>query len=200
MGDQTLADVLRRAAHSKGKGFFIYTSGGTDKHTFVSYQQLLRRASENSTALRRIDGFSKGTVFLVHFDNHSDNIEWFWSVVLAGGIPTISTPLTNSTEQRKKHLLHLHQLLSNPICLTREHLVQEFACQDLLRITTVDAISPAHSPALSPVHDDGESPEALMTPSSTHGLDDPVALMLTSGSTGNAKAVCLTNGQIITAL
>ena len=194
MESQSLVGLFQIAARRKDKGLAIYPSGSTEKQAFISYPQLYRRASENARALRQITDFTPGTIALIHFDNHSDNVEWFWSVVLAGGTPTISPPFTNSIEQRKKHLSHLHKLLNDPICLTRESLVPEFACQSSLRLKTVDSISPV------PLSDVENGADGSIESNNSLGPDDPAVLMLTSGSTGNVKAVCLSNRQILTAL
>lgn len=107
----------------------------------------------------------------------------------------MSTPFTNNIEQRKKHIEHLHSVLQDPLCLTREELLPEFESQNVLRLHTIDNIPPVD------VNFNGFTLK--------HGLSSPVdqgsfktpeslaALMLTSGSSGHAKAVCLTHTQML---
>ena len=103
-------------------------------------------------------------------------------------LPAISTPLTNDIGQRKRHLLHLETLLHHPVIITRDHLVPDFADLGVeLHIRTI---------------------EDLRSCDGFHNMEKPrskrqhelAALMLTSGSTGNAKAVELRHGQILQAV
>lgn len=153
----------------------------------MTYRELLHRANAKAQLINNIDGLSSGSVVLLHFDEHGDNIEWFWAVVFAGYIPAISTPFVNDIEQRKKHLIHLNDLFSNPTILTREKLVSEFVGLGQLKIySTEDLVLSKDKPETR--HDWGETD------------NDLAALMLTSGSTGNAKAVCLSCSQILAAV
>jgi acyl-CoA synthetase (AMP-forming)/AMP-acid ligase II/thioesterase domain-containing protein len=152
----------------------------------IPYSSLKQAARERCEQLRSIPGFYEGKPVLLHFTDHLDNILWFWAVLLAGSIPALSTPLPNDLDQRRKHLAHLFKLFENPICLTRINLQNAFSVQNSLNVRTVESL----------VGKSAISTEAQTPPPDTRP-DDIAALMLTSGSTGNAKAVQLTHRQIL---
>ncbi len=190
MAPSNLLGLLERAAASpKGTGIAAYTPGDIKgPATRLSYNDLLQLALANAPMLHHIPGITEDTIFLLHFDNHLDGFEWLWSVIAAGHLPAISTPLTNDLGQRKRHLLHLEALLHHPVIITRDHLVSDFAdLGEKLHIRTI---------------------EDLRSRNGFHSMEKPrskghhelAALMLTSGSTGNAKAVELRHGQILQAV
>ncbi|MCJ1313935.1 hypothetical protein MMC25_007615 [Agyrium rufum] len=189
MSVQTILDVLNKAADtSTSRGLLIYSSGSAQTPTRISYRDLREQALHNSQLLREVDDFSQGSIILLHFNNQLDNITWFWSVVLAGCIPAISTPFTNNSDQREKHIQHLHNLFQDPICLTRTTLLDEFAGRKILKLKAVDEWERSkHQPRTS-------------TCSRQISPSDVALLMLTSGSTGNAKAVCLSHEQMLKAV
>src|SRR5205814_1250580 len=148
-------------------------------------------AKSNAYLLHRATVIAPGSTVLLHFNNHIENIEWLWSVIAAGYLPAISTPFTNDVEQRRKHILHLQKLLVKPVVITSEVLLPEFETVDDLNIQTIEQIrSKSSEQADSASLDEGLSKEE----------DDVAILMLTSGSTGNAKAVTLQHGQILEAI
>jgi acyl-CoA synthetase (AMP-forming)/AMP-acid ligase II/thioesterase domain-containing protein len=186
---QHITDVLDVAADQHSThGVSTYPPGKTDTCQRMTYNELRQVAIENSHLLRRMDGFVEGCILLLHFDNHSDNIVWFWSTLYAGCIPAMSTPFVRSKEQCEKHLVHLRELLDGPICLTRSSLRDQFPVNTILRLQDVDQL-----PSLNSTPNGGDA-----TTSSLKTREDGLTLlMLTSGSTGNAKAVRLTHQQIL---
>ena len=93
----------------------------------------------------------------------------------------------NNSEQREKHIRHLHALLKDPLCLTRSDLFVEFSGQDTLHPVAVESLS---CPNIASNVTQGESGPKPVVP-------NMAMLMLTSGSSGNAKAVCLSYGQVL---
>lgn len=184
----SLARLLARAATSDA-GIVTYAPhADISSSTRTTYRSLFETAKEKARLLHHIDGISPSSIILIHFDNHADNIVWFWAVTLAGYLPAISTPLANDTVQRKRHLSHLHVLLKDPIVLTSNTLLPDFLDDCELRLQPVELLALAALPEKAfPDHD------------SRRG-DDLAVLMLTSGSTGNAKAVGLRHGQILTSM
>ncbi|KAL2050996.1 hypothetical protein ABVK25_008742 [Lepraria finkii] len=190
MSIQNLQDLLKHAEESHEPcGLVGYPLGNTDVGRKLTYGQLRSQAEHNAQLLCRIDGFTEGSVILVHLSDHLDAIVWFWSVLYAGCIPAMSTPFSNNPRQRDKHILHLYTLLKDPICITRRSSFGEFDGQKILRLHAVESLglmkNGFHKSTL-----DGPAPSP----------DDIALLMLTSGSTGNAKAVGLRHGQIITSV
>jgi acyl-CoA synthetase (AMP-forming)/AMP-acid ligase II len=181
----TLSDLLVKAA-STGAGLKFYPLHQTQEVN-VSYHQLLENATEKAKLLHGINGVSPSSIFLIHFTSHLDNIEWLWAIILAGYLPAISTPFVNETNQRKKHLAHLHKLLDNPVVLTTSGLLNDFVEDHALDVVTVESLRPSDSAA-------DQRPIAEIKG------DDTAILMLTSGSTGSCKAVPLTHTQLLTSL
>ncbi len=186
MVSENLYQLLSNAAHAD-TGVRTYAPGSLDS-TRVTYATLLQKAQSDAQKIIEIEGITNDTVVLLHFDNHWDSIEWFWAVVAAGLVPAISPPFTNDQERRKRHLNHLHQLLRNPIVLTSEHLIPDFLGHDQLRLHAVQSL---------PVSTNSSTFSGVKN---IKTADDVAVLMLTSGSTGNAKAVCLRHGQLIAAV
>ncbi|KAL8705815.1 MAG: hypothetical protein Q9201_001102 [Fulgogasparrea decipioides] len=183
---KNLYQLLEQAAADLGgHGVTAYPPGNLQSGTRVTYAGLLERAKANASLLPPVDPNKDDQVVLLHFDHHLDNIEWFWSVLIAGYIPAISTPFTNDLEQRAKHITHLKTLLKNPVFLTKKRLVPEFLGTEGLKLETIEAIQQRKKDSL--VDFAGRYSHA----------DSTAVLMLTSGSTGNAKAVCLRHGQLL---
>ena len=182
-----LQQVLENAAASHA-GITTYPPNCFPPHGIrTTYHELLQKAKAKAQLVDSIHGLSSGSVVLLHFDEHSDNIEWFWAVTLAGYLPAISTPFVNDIDQRKKHLIHLNDLFSKPTILTRGKLIPDFMGLDQLKIHSIeDLVLTKHK--IEPKRRRGKA------------NNDLAALMLTSGSTGNAKAVCLSYGQILAAV
>ena len=173
----------------------------------LRYRDLARRAKEKAQYLSLIPGIEPRSIVLLHFDSHLDNIEWFWAVVASGRVPAISTPLSNDLEQRRRHLLHLKEVLDDPICLTTERLLEQLAVQKDLRVQTVeellgfDAPPPKQLASLALSKQSTEVEVASLLKLLDMLTSFKVAcLMLTSGSTGNAKVVPLGHGQILYAI
>jgi acyl-CoA synthetase (AMP-forming)/AMP-acid ligase II/thioesterase domain-containing protein len=184
---ETLQALLEHAADSQPRnGIIAYPLGNTEFGKTLNYTRLRSQAQFNAQLLSGIPGFSRGSVILVHFNDHLDNIIWFWSVLYAGCVPAMSTPFTHSPAHREKHILHLHKLLCDPLCITNLGLLDEFAGQDVLRVHAVESLGLLGDHIT-------ENSHAFTTIPST----DLALLMLTSGSTGSAKAVCLAHEQIL---
>lgn len=184
----SLMGLLERAAKSSAVCSF-YPPGsakaGRPAKT-ISYTDLLTDAKAKAPivaalAAKHQQGDKTGIV-LLHFDSIQDNVTWFWATIAAGLSPAVSTPLPTNHEQRRKHLTHLTTLLDKPIVLTT-----------LLLHSEVDGMGFA---SVSAVGDLKEPTEPVTIPESS----SPSVFMLTSGSSGNAKAVELRPAQIVAAV
>ncbi|KAL2359526.1 hypothetical protein RJZ56_007627 [Blastomyces dermatitidis] len=190
-----IIDALRHAARETTEGIIAYqpnNTSGTSAVQQLSYSELLQQAEENANRLRQQSICKPGHVVLIHFDNTLDTIIWYWSVLLAGGIPAITSPsmFSQNPSDRHKHLSHLHSTLKGPICLTQLLLLGPFKEQsgkdriNTFVIGDIQAVPPIKSWQPLPFR---PSPS------------DVIALMLTSGSSGNAKVVPLTHHQLLVA-
>ena len=230
---RNLYEVLEGAASKSGdKGILIYAPGKIQSEASrLSYRDLFRLAHTNSILVHRLLDTKTQSKVILHFNTHLDNIVWFWSVVIAGYVPVISTPFTNDVEQRKKHIFHLDTLLDHPTWITKQDLLPEFLEIKNLHISTVEQLQ-SNEPGIESLLDKGvsvssgaSSPSRQKSsplngtcgmptsnghiesnfgqeqrPGSRKEGNDLAALMLTSGSSGNSKAVCLRHGQILAAI
>ncbi|KAH6663533.1 hypothetical protein B0J14DRAFT_630842 [Halenospora varia] len=158
-------------------------------------QKLLESIVENiptgkviSDVLRSLNDFQTGLIVLLHVSDHLSEIIWFWSVLYSGCLPAMSTPFSNKSDHRIRHIEHLSRMLKTTLCITSEGSLEQFSCQEFLRPITIES--------LERVAHINYSNNPLQEPPP----EDTVLLMLTSGSTGNAKAVCLSHSQILAAV
>lgn len=151
---------------------------------------------------------------LLHLDSQHDYVIAFWAVLAAGGVPVVSTPLIAEPVARVSHLRHLHDVLKKPLVITTTKFFKHFITHEQnfggLLLANWD---------LKPHYFDPRSVDGLEaianttiwtkedTKSSTTGTDvrpknaNSVAfMMLTSGSTGNSKAVEITHGQVLASM
>ncbi|KAL4734113.1 hypothetical protein BDV11DRAFT_209656 [Aspergillus similis] len=186
---RNLSQLLAWASTTSGGLIFYSRENDVLTSTRVSYSELLADTGEKARAISQIPGLSSDSILLLHFETQREVIVWFWAATLAGYLPAISTPLVDDTARRKTHLLHLHAQLNQPVVLTSKRLIPEFLGLEELRLHDVESLM---SPAAR---------EGLIQCSGFQKLAEDVAvLMLTSGSTGSAKAVPLRHGQLLTAI
>ena len=102
----------------------------------------------------------------------------------------MSTPFSKDPQQRLKHHSHLYTLLENPVCITRQSLFDDFAGSKALRLEAIETLGSSGNPTKNDI-DKVDTARVSLNP------NDRAFLMLTSDSTGNAKAVVLRHEQII---
>ncbi|KAF9891432.1 hypothetical protein FE257_004288 [Aspergillus nanangensis] len=185
---QNLSQLLAKASTTKG-GLTFYIDGNGDPQVHrESYAGLQDDAKEKAYLLSTIPGISSTSIILLHFDTQRETIQWFWAVTILGLLPAISTSFVHDTTRRQKHLIHLHKLLEKPVILTSEELVPSFLDIAELRLHSVQSLS--KKTETFDVSMNGAEKKA----------DEAAVLMMTSGSTGSAKAVPLGHGQLLTAI
>lgn len=135
---------------------------------------------------------SPGKEILLHFDTHADCLPWFWSVIATGAIPVISTPLATDPTAKIRHLEHLQKILNKPKILTLRRLANAFTAVQGLDVVTVESITKLHETSMAQRNG--------YTNGSIAKNAELAFLMLTSGSTGNAKAVEERHSQVIAAV
>lgn len=195
-----ILDALRHVAIHTTEGIIAYKSNDNtevSKPDHLSYKELLHQASENANRLRQRALWNPGAVVLVHCDSALDSIIWYWSVLLTGAIPSVTGPsmFSQNPIDRQKHLSHLHSMLNGPLCVTRRSLLGPFSEQDQTGENRINTILIEDILADSSIADSQLPAQVSIRPSSS----DVLALMLTSGSSGNAKAVPLTHQQLLAA-
>lgn len=108
--------------------------------------------------------------------SHEQYALHYWAAVLIGLVPTILTPLTNDPKQVEAHLTHLKTLL-NPRIIASSELHAHLECiRD-------------NSEIYSPEEILAKASGKVLQESDINSTKELACLMLTSGSTGNAKAV-----------
>lgn len=154
----------------------------------------------NAKILKAENIASNGSVVLLHFNRHVDYIIWFWSVIAAGAVPTISTPLPTDPTVRLRHLNHVQTLLNHPKIITSQGFLQDFVgveSPDLFLVENIVANNTVE-------HTNGHTNGYTNGYTNGHDLQKPrtdlAFLMLTSGSTGNAKAVEECHDRVIAAV
>lgn len=183
-----LSQFLQRATTTTS-GLTFYKPGKEGLElTYVSYFDLLDDATQKARLLSTIEGLTPSTILLLHFESQHDTVQWFWAATLAGILPAISTPLVHNFTQRRKHIEHLNTLLEQPVILTAKSLIPEIDGVEGLRLYAAESLQSDNSISSVPITGFKKQKE------------DIAVLMLTSGSTGNAKAVALRHDQIITAV
>jgi acyl-CoA synthetase (AMP-forming)/AMP-acid ligase II len=188
MAIQSLHGLLESTVENFTTGRAISSSmGNTQRRKAITYAALLNEAQRNGDILRSLEGFQAGSVVLLHLTDQLSGIIWFWSVLYAGGLPAMSTPFSNNSNHRILHIEHLLKLLKHPFYVTSGDSLDNFSGQEFLRPITIESLKEA---AVSPSGQPRKEP----------CIEDTALLMLTSGSTGNAKAVCLSHGQIVAAV
>ncbi len=200
----SLQDILKKRAESEASGnLIIYSPDDLSSPQRVSYSTLYRLAKQNSIIIRSLGGFRERQPILIHLLDQWDTIVWFWAVLLADGLPVLSSPLSNVDEHRHKYLSGLSELLGSPICITRNEILPSFDGAHTFQLEPVESLSPQRIRNDSPNADDVEPsfPIAIKSKDEIRSkLTSLAMLMLTSGSTGTPKAVCLTHHQILAAI
>jgi acyl-CoA synthetase (AMP-forming)/AMP-acid ligase II/thioesterase domain-containing protein len=199
---ETLIDLLEAVATTAEAGVTLYppsssqsvSVGAQQKALRLSYGELLSSAEEKAyLLLQNIPVLTERKVVLIHLDHHVDSIPWFWAVVYAGLLPALLPPLSSNPRQREQNLQHLTALLDNPLILTTENLLKRFPELQQPGTYTIESLQSHTNGANDATTTNGEFIARFLPPRG----DEPCVLMLTSGSTGNSKAVSLTVPQIL---
>ncbi|KAH9849416.1 AMP-dependent synthetase and ligase [Lenzites betulinus] len=197
----TLPSLLASRSQESDAGVRFLDHNGT-VYKELSYANLYKDAVDGSYRLRSLCSTLQHTldvdVVIASFANHEQHIALFWACCFAG-IPVCPIPPLHPDPSRQAAFLsHLQGLFRHPIVVT----------DDPLTIDRVKSVTPG----LQTVH----WKEFLSQPSSAKGNnaasantalssaeispDTIVCLMLTSGSTGNSKAVALRHSNLLSSI
>ncbi|KAL1650009.1 putative NRPS-like protein biosynthetic cluster [Diplodia intermedia] len=186
---KTLLGLLERAARLwPNHGIAFKDQGWNQRSNFVTYGELLREATTNAAKLREYGAVAPRQHIVLYFNTHHDNVVWFWSVVAAGGVPALLSPLSSNDATLAGELDNLTNLFHGPTVLTTKQLSRLF--RPIESITTLTV----HTIATTKVE------ERFGMKAVDEGLgheDELAAVLFTSGSTGFAKGVEYTHTQFV---
>lgn len=175
-----LADLLLRVATRYPRAG-VWFLAGDHKAERLTYPELFEAACHILGGLHA-HGRRPGSAVALLLEDAADFIPAFWACVLGGYLPCSLVPIRSDPGRWHKHLAHVNALLGAPLLLTtgalRAALPDDTAAIDLSTLRKAPAAQPSY--------------EAT--------LEDPAVLVLTSGSTGNAKAVVLTHGNLLASM
>ncbi|KUJ20095.1 putative NRPS-like enzyme [Mollisia scopiformis] len=177
---------------------------------WISYKTLLQRVQAEAPVVEALMAMHRTDIVLLYTDNDADGIHWFWTIICAGGVPCLCTKLPEDPVQRTKQIVNLKETLKEPLILTSKNLEAQFKDLDVdgLKLWTFGQIDKSRRrilphrpyPGMGPGNFHGFEGLSLYFPGHLKRPQSLAVLMLTSGSTGNPKAVCLTHDQIISSL
>lgn len=180
---KNVADVLLQAAHKQPTSGIWFPEGGQITEAsgaFVSYRSLLEE-------VRRILGglnarkYSVGTTVALLLERPRDFIPAFWACVLGGYVPCPVAPIRGDPKRQLQHFNHIEHLLDHPLLITTTAWKDEVPTRHVADLHTLRA---------------GFESDGVHQARAA----EPAVLMLTSGSTGNSKAVELTHGNLLASM
>ncbi len=182
---RSIADLLLRAAEHHPESGLLYQQGGTHSgdSRFQSYPELADEALRVLTGLRG-RGLTPQDKVVLLLERPHEFLPAFWACLLGGFVPVPMAPLGGDPERWAAQLGHVNALLDQPLIVTTEELAAELPPMEGLGITPLAGLYAAEAADLVHV----AAPE------------DTALLVLTSGSTGNSKAVRLTHANLLASM
>ncbi|MET7935257.1 non-ribosomal peptide synthetase [Streptomyces sp. NPDC005322] len=186
----SIAGLLLRAAHDHPESGVRYVSGqAVDDSRRQSYPELLESALGLVPALRD-RGLRPGDKAALLLDGQPEFLTVFWACLLGGFVPCPMVPIPGDPARWATQLGHVNQLLDRPLLVTTEAMRAELPDVPGLAVAAVEELRGVAAAA------------ERLTPAEVHSAapEDLALLVLTSGSTGNSKAVMLTHGNILASM
>jgi acyl-CoA synthetase (AMP-forming)/AMP-acid ligase II/thioesterase domain-containing protein len=179
-----LAQLLLRSASAWPNSGIRYCSGGTESESRLQrYPELLDEALRILAGLRA-ERLHVGSKIALLMERPEEFLPAFWACLLGGFVPCPLVPLRDDAERWAAQLTHVTRLLGGPLLVTTEALRSELPYVPGLAVAALESLyrdEPAER-----IHE--------------ADLEDVALLVLTSGSTGNSKAVMLTHGNLLASM
>ncbi|MGQ4388196.1 AMP-binding protein [Streptomyces sp. SAS_270] len=151
-----------------------------------TYPQLLEDALGLLGALRKA-GAGPGRAVALLLERPEDFLPAFWACLLGQITVCPLVPVRDDPQRWAAQLNHVNTLLDGPLVVTDRQVAEELPALPDLAITTIEDLAAA-----------GAQPGTVAVTAA--GADDVALLVLTSGSTGAAKAVRLTHGNLLASM
>jgi acyl-CoA synthetase (AMP-forming)/AMP-acid ligase II/thioesterase domain-containing protein len=175
-----LSSLLLRAAADHPGSRFSWLPSAQGEPVVKSYAALLEESCTLLGGLRG-KGARPGARIALLLERPEEFIPAFWACVLGGFLPCPLAVIRNDAQRWARHLAHVDALLDGALIVTSGTLKQDVAGLKVVDLEQLHAGEPQEPW-------DGARPE------------DAALLVLTSGSTGHAKAVVLTHANLLAAM
>lgn len=185
---QTLPDLLIARAHSSNEARITFLDADGNASKTLSYQELFDDASRLARRLIAL-GLTRSNIILSSFPDHESHIRLFWACCLSG-IPFCPLPALHPDPTRQAMLFnHLQTLFHQPTLIAPSDTIQ-----------AVHALVPEFLTQTLEELPEGTDDLSGIFPARVPSSDDTVCFMLTSGSTGNSKAVQLRHSNLLSSI
>ncbi|AZM56533.1 peptide synthetase [Streptomyces sp. WAC 01529] len=180
---KNIADFLLHSARQNPASGIRYCLGPAgDDFQDQSYPELLDDALRVLGGLRARGLRPRDKVVLI-LERPRQFLTAFWAAVLGGFVPCPVVPMRGDPERWANQLAHVDTLLDRPLVITSESLGAELPPVSGLTVGLLERLF-----AEEPAEPHAAAPE------------DTALLVLTSGSTGDAKAVVLSHANLLAAM
>ncbi|EJC99566.1 acetyl-CoA synthetase-like protein [Fomitiporia mediterranea MF3/22] len=187
----TLPDLLlSRSKDSSAEIGFLDTEGRISSS--MSYSDLYSDASRNAQRLAAAGLKPESDIVVTSFPDHESHIRILWSCLLAG-IPVCPIPpLHPDTSRQVLFFQNIQTIFHGPTLITHEQAIPGIKAvfPDIKTVSLIELEA----------HAIDESTKSLVFPERRVKQDDIACLMLTSGSTGNSKAVVLHHSNLLSSI
>jgi acyl-CoA synthetase (AMP-forming)/AMP-acid ligase II/thioesterase domain-containing protein len=181
---RNIAHLLLRTAEKHPESGVRYCHGMAGESTRLqTYPELVDEARRLLTGLRE-QGLRAGDKVALLVERPQEFITVFWACLLGGLVPCPLVPLRGDPERWAAQLAHVDQLLDKPLLIADEALAAELPPVPGLSAVPLERLR-GHRPA-GELYDAEPGELAL--------------LVLTSGSTGNSKAVMLSHANLLASM